>query len=258
MSETEKSEHDKQGAENAPDNRSYKAKGRLGRIMMPITRRCNDGWIWLLEKPERLTALSTFAIFLATAVAVGVGIAQWTALRATDEKIGHQLKEMQQTRLDTIEQIRANLRPDFDFVRVNNGKEVEKWQPNTGWMIVPTWQNVGGTTAKNVRGFYVLRVFDKSEGISSCPALPKNYPLSEPGIVFRDGRWAIAGQFLSLEDAQGALDDKKTILMWGHVEYRDAWYPATVQHFDTWCQRIQPNDLGGNGFATFNVWEDAD
>lgn len=46
-----------------------------------------NGWDWLLTKPERLTALSTFAIFLATATAVGIGIAQWRALYSTDEAI---------------------------------------------------------------------------------------------------------------------------------------------------------------------------
>jgi hypothetical protein len=46
-------------------------------------------WFWLLGRPERLTALSTFAIFLATAVAVAVGIAQWRVIKG-------QLVEMQE------------------------------------------------------------------------------------------------------------------------------------------------------------------
>jgi hypothetical protein len=45
------------------------------------------GWNWLLTKPERLTALSTLAIFLATVVAAGVGFVQWRTLRSTDEAI---------------------------------------------------------------------------------------------------------------------------------------------------------------------------
>jgi hypothetical protein len=51
----------------------YKERGVMGIV--------DDGWQWLIGKPERLTALSTFAIFLATAVMVGVGLAQWTAIR---------------------------------------------------------------------------------------------------------------------------------------------------------------------------------
>jgi hypothetical protein len=48
----------------------------------------------LFEKPDRLTALSTFFIFLATAVAAGVGMAQWHALSNTDEKLGRQVEAM--------------------------------------------------------------------------------------------------------------------------------------------------------------------
>jgi hypothetical protein len=54
----------------------YKKYGIFGSV--------GNFWRWLLKKPERLTALSTFAIFLATAVAIGVGVAQWRALRSTD------------------------------------------------------------------------------------------------------------------------------------------------------------------------------
>jgi hypothetical protein len=49
-----------------------------------VTGIVSNGWNWLLNKPERLTALSTFAIFLATAALIGVGIAQWKTLKATD------------------------------------------------------------------------------------------------------------------------------------------------------------------------------
>ena len=50
----------------------YKKYGVAGAI--------SNGLKWLTDRPERLTALSTFAIFLATAVMVGVGIAQWRAI----------------------------------------------------------------------------------------------------------------------------------------------------------------------------------
>jgi hypothetical protein len=50
----------------------YRNHGLIGII--------RNGWTWLLADSDRLTALSTFAIFLATAVAVGVGIAQWRVL----------------------------------------------------------------------------------------------------------------------------------------------------------------------------------
>lgn len=63
------------------DNYKQKAKQTYGYFK---ERTCL-GWNWLIDRPERLTALSTFAIFLATAVAVGVGIAQWHALRSTDK-----------------------------------------------------------------------------------------------------------------------------------------------------------------------------
>src|SRR5437763_16100978 len=49
-----------------------------------VVRGIGNGWRWLLGKPERVTALSTLAIFAATAVAVGIAIAQWAALKSTD------------------------------------------------------------------------------------------------------------------------------------------------------------------------------
>ena len=61
----------------------YKKCGIIGAI--------RNGWQWLLDKPERLTALSTFAIFLATAVAGVIGAAQWRALKSTDAAITSRL-----------------------------------------------------------------------------------------------------------------------------------------------------------------------
>ena len=65
----------------------YRSHGTFGII--------RNGWNWLLADSDRLTALSTFAIFLATAVAVGVGIAQWRALHSTDQAIHGQLAAME-------------------------------------------------------------------------------------------------------------------------------------------------------------------
>src|SRR5258708_7135661 len=54
----------------------YKKYGVFGSV--------GNFWRWLLDRPERVTALSNFAMFLATAVAVGVGYAQWRELHDTD------------------------------------------------------------------------------------------------------------------------------------------------------------------------------
>jgi hypothetical protein len=62
-----------------------------------------NGWTWLLADSDRLTALSTFAIFLATAVAVCVGIAQWSVLRG-------QLTEMKSSSEQIERSIKASNR----------------------------------------------------------------------------------------------------------------------------------------------------
>lgn len=73
--------------------RYYKRYGICGTI--------RNGWRWLLDKPERLTALSTLAIFVATAGAAAVGFAQWTVLSG-------QLIEMRETSKQTDRLIVAN------------------------------------------------------------------------------------------------------------------------------------------------------
>jgi hypothetical protein len=76
------------------------------------------GWTWLLAKPERLTAISTFFIFLATAVAVGVGIAQWRALRSTDNAIREQLIASNRAWIDVEIELIGDLLMEPDAARV--------------------------------------------------------------------------------------------------------------------------------------------
>jgi hypothetical protein len=82
-----------------------------------MSNRVRIAWEWLIEKPERLTALSTSAIFLATAVTVGVGFAQWRALISTDAAT-RMAAEAAQTaataNVDALEISRAQIRAFFN------------------------------------------------------------------------------------------------------------------------------------------------
>jgi hypothetical protein len=82
---------------DSPKRNGYKKKAKKGYAYFKRYVLCGvpTVWRWLLETPDRLTAISTFAIFLATAVMVGVGFAQWSALTSTDERIGEQVKILQ-------------------------------------------------------------------------------------------------------------------------------------------------------------------
>jgi hypothetical protein len=83
VQEGSKRQRYKQHAENAY---SY-CKNMVVLAFSFFWRWTSKTWGWLVSgwEPERLTALSTFAIFLATAAVVGVGWAQWEALKRTDE-----------------------------------------------------------------------------------------------------------------------------------------------------------------------------
>jgi hypothetical protein len=87
---------------------------RLARLSRSIRRGAASFWKWLSD-PHRLTAISTLAIFLATAVAAGVGIAQWRALHSTDEKIGRQLAMMESDQRPWVDIRDIKLTEDIGF-----------------------------------------------------------------------------------------------------------------------------------------------
>lgn len=93
-------------------------------IASRLRRRAHAGWNWLLQKPERLTALSTLAIFVATAVAAVVGIAQWSALRSTDGAIHGQMNLMAADQRPWLSapKISAGKNGSLEFIFRNVGK----------------------------------------------------------------------------------------------------------------------------------------
>jgi hypothetical protein len=95
-----------------------------------IIRNC---WTWLLADSDRLTALSTFAIFLATAVAVGVGIAQWRVLSG-------QLSEMKSSSEQIERSITASNRIADESKKANalTGEANRPWMGAAGIIVAPS------------------------------------------------------------------------------------------------------------------------
>lgn len=153
---------------------------------------------------------ATVGIFVATAVNVGVGIAQWNALSNTDKAtrdlaaaalkqaeaankqvtaMQGQLAEIKNQRLLTIAQMRANLRRDNPTITaVGEGhKFIGVGEKLIGWEISPNWKNAGSTDAKNFLGWFDIRAFDvkppKTVGIADCPTPTPPNPLPDKTTI---------------------------------------------------------------------------
>jgi hypothetical protein len=163
-----------------------------------------------------------------------------------------QLNEMKSQRIITIAQTRANLRRDTSVHALTEGRK----PANTGEKIIgfefsPYWNNAGNTDAIDYRGWFNLRAFGIGPKIpralsdKDCPPIAAPDPLPEGKVILRDASVIQLAQFLSVEDAIAATDpsDSKYILMWGHMEYRDIYFPETPPHSDDWCVSVAPNDL---------------
>lgn len=172
-----------------------------------------DGWVWLLDKPERLTAISTFAIFLATAVAIGVGIAQWRVLNSTDETL----------RETMIIGQRAYVSPrEIDFTN----------------KIGLTLQNTGATPANEIRVFsnwepiakglrndfcktFVFPERNQCQGNKSTAFLARNATF-ETGdlrcpVMMADNNKAVAG----------TID----LVLYGRIRYQDVFKENRITTF---------------------------
>lgn len=191
-------------------------------------------------------------------------------INQTDEKIGGQLsamneqvKEAKNQRLLLIEQTRANFR--------RNAPTIERFEPRQpdgttkliGYLITPRWTNVGSTSAQAVLGWYGLQVFDATFDAAilkdrKCP------PISAPDVpakstaVAQGSSLAQGAQLLLYKDALAAANQSKFILLSGHFQYRDVYYPTTSEHHEDWCIHLFPNDLDKSIFSPFEVEDEAD
>jgi hypothetical protein len=105
------------------------------------------GWNWLLTKPERLTALSTLAIFLATAVAAGVGFVQWRTLRSTDEAIRIQAGIMK----GQLDEMQIARQPFVVFQDVEFHSDPNSSKDEVTIFAYPQWLNTGDNPTSRLR-----------------------------------------------------------------------------------------------------------
>ena len=131
-----------------------------------------------------------------------------------------QLDEAKRQRLLTIELQRANLkRGDPQIVAIDQtGKQAAIEKAIVGWMITPTWTNIGGTIARNFRGWFKIQTFNDSQSKKAigrdCPnfqneeSWPQDEPMMESIIVQPGGTKALLGKPLSVRDAVEAVPGK--------------------------------------------------
>jgi hypothetical protein len=161
-----------------------------------------------------------------------------------------------------IAQNRANPVRDFSAHAVTQGQKLaDIGEPIVGFELSPYWDNRGGTEARGFRGWFDIKTFNigavRPRKLSSKDCPPATAPDPLPGeMVITSGRGeTLLAKFLSISDAQASTGDgaSKFILMWGHAEWKDIFFPETPNHSDDWCVSVAPNDLQRAQFSYINV-----
>jgi hypothetical protein len=133
---------------------------------------------WFTDKPDRITALSTFAIFLATVVTVCVGYLQWQALTSTD-RATHKAAEAAMSSTNLLNQsILLEQRATLKIVNwnIDEASITKNRIPVIGFDFV----NTGHTAAYMVSGKYDFTI---------APDLPDSFQIHDrtlegfPGII---------------------------------------------------------------------------
>jgi hypothetical protein len=195
-------------------------------------------WHWLVYgwEPERLTALSTFAIFLATTVAACVGIAQWNALKRTDESTRESFTAVQRA---------------FVF-----GKELIIVH-DTGilgyWRFAVAVQNSGNTPTKAMD---YMTISDSAPPIDPEDVFrrtPKYVYGVEPSINYRRSGdllgprddFVLVGSETGLpQSAVAQMADSRTdYYVRGVIHYRDV-FRDTPEHITKFCYAAIPYKSG--------------
>jgi hypothetical protein len=161
-----------------------------------------------------------------------------------------------------VEQTRAHLRRETKVIAVG-GKQPDGTPKAAAWTISPTWTNAGSTSAKEVRFSFVAKVYDTplnhnfEELRPLCPEPPRPKD-SNPATVISPG--APLTQFailLPIADILAAQQQLKTIILSGHIEYRDV-YPETSLHREDWCIAFVPNDVEQIIFSPIDLRTEVD
>jgi hypothetical protein len=200
---------------------------------------------WSREDLWRL--LETTGLWLAAAVGIAAiyvsshdAREQLTILIDQAKNTSEQVKEAKSQRLLLVEQTRAHLRREPPQVDVISAQQSDGSKKIIAWQVSPVWTNTGSTSAKEVRTWYRMATGDlgldpPNVPPSACPdvPLPPPSPSHPPTVVAPGGSLALVAVNLVVQDLLAAQQRKKTILLFGHVEYRDV-YPETSLHREDW------------------------
>jgi hypothetical protein len=241
----------------AAPEQSEESDSRVKSILHWICR-CPKYVIEKLDKYDgAVTASATIVIAVLTWAIAHDGRKQMEAIQG-------QLSEMGKQRLAVIAQTRANPLRDFSVHAVTTGRKLaEIGEPIIGYEFSPYWDNRGATEARSFRGWFNLNVFDidptRPRNLSGkdCPALATPDPLPEERIIMNGRVAVLLAQFLSISDAQAEIGDtaSKFVLMWGHAEWTDIYFPETPSHSDDWCVSVVPNNLQGQTFSYISMMD---
>lgn len=199
------------------------------------------------DRAAKSTARATWVIAFFTVAMVGVGTLQWNTLHHTDNSIAAQLQEMKQQRLFTIAQLRANLKRDIVLhPRNEEGRLIAAGLPAT-WDVNPTWQNTGGSDARNFRSWWALKSLPMPPAQDGrvtvdCPH-PDTTEKVNPTIITPGATRTLIAKSLGLPDARAAAARQTLIFISVRAEYQDIFYPESPAHFSEWCVMALPNDL---------------
>jgi hypothetical protein len=213
---------------------------------------------------------ATVGIFAATAVSVGVGLAQWRALSNTDtatrdlaaaalkqaEAAERQvtamqgpLSEMQRQSALTIAQLRPKLTLSF-----KGPNERMTFAGKDGWFVTPVWENRGGSEGLNFWGWDSSKLF--------VPDAKPEFDFVTPGgkvanpvkttIGLTEPRLQIS-RFLPSDEVEQAAKEKGNIILWGSVEYQES-LPGNQPHHIHWCYKVFPVDAGNTYIFSYSLY----
>jgi hypothetical protein len=210
-------------------------------------RKFRAGWNWLISKPERLTAISTFLIFFAAIVTAAVGIAQWRALDRTDESIGHQVR-LTRRQIEIAEQnMIATNRPFMTVDKLRIG------QIGGGFRFTPVWSNAGPSPTVNLR----LTLICKEGGADETSPFDLDALESAPQI-----RQSLPGHSKTAESSCTETADEiqaihkvgQRLYVTALARYDDVWIePKSGENFHhaaRYCAIVQPVPRNGWEFVT--------
>jgi hypothetical protein len=216
------------------------------------------------ERSSHVTARATVVIAFSAIVTTAIAIAAAIIANRTLTAIQGQLGEMRAERLINIAQTRANLVRDAIAHAHTDGKKLAAvGEKIVEYSFSPSWKNTGSTDARAWRGWFDLKAFDigptipRHLGSNDCPRLDTPNPSPDERIIPRDGIVIQLAKFISIDDLTATVGDSATkfILMWGHMEFQDIYFPETPIHSDDWCVSIAPADLRQQSFSYISLKE---